>query len=58
MSQDKSDKSVSTQNSVLYHPPKDLAENSNVMQWMKKKGFETEAQMRAWTAPELRRLLG
>ncbi|MRR36533.1 acetate--CoA ligase, partial [bacterium] len=35
---------------VLYHPPKDLAENSNVMQWMKKKGFETEAQMRAWTA--------
>ena len=50
MSQDKSDKSVSTQNSVLYHPPKDLAENSNVMQWMKKKGFETEAQMRAWTA--------
>ncbi|MGB7571744.1 MAG: acetate--CoA ligase [Methanothrix sp.] len=50
MSQDKSDKSVSTQNSVLYHPPKDLAENSNVMQWMKKKGFETEAEMRAWTA--------
>ena len=50
MSQEKSDKSVSTPDSSLYHPPRDLAERSNVMQWMKKKGFKTEAEMRAWTA--------
>ena len=50
MSQGKSDKSVPTPDSALYQPPRDLAENSNVMQWMKKKGFRTEAEMRAWTA--------
>ncbi|MDH7597389.1 MAG: acetate--CoA ligase [Methanothrix sp.] len=32
----------------LFHPPKDLVENSNVMQWMKKKGFKTEKEMREW----------
>ncbi|MCQ8902791.1 MAG: acetate--CoA ligase [Methanothrix sp.] len=33
----------------VFHPPKELAENSNVMQWMKKKGFTSEREMRAWT---------
>jgi acetyl-CoA synthetase len=32
----------------IFEPPADLAENSNVMQWMKEKGFETEAEMRKW----------
>lgn len=32
----------------LFHPPKDLVENSNVMHWMKKKGFKTEKEMREW----------
>jgi acetyl-CoA synthetase len=32
----------------IFNPPKDLVENSNVMQWMKKKGFKTESEMRAW----------
>ncbi len=33
----------------VFNPPKELAENSNVMQWMKKKGFSSEREMRAWT---------
>jgi len=48
MSQEKSDKSVSTPDSSLYHPPRDLVEKSNVWQWMKKKGFKTEKEMRSW----------
>ncbi|KUK97547.1 MAG: Acetyl-coenzyme A synthetase [Methanothrix harundinacea] len=32
----------------LFEPPKELVENSNVMQWMKKKGFKTETEMRKW----------
>ena len=34
--------------SGLYYPPKELVENSNVMQWMKKKGMKSESEMRAW----------
>jgi len=32
----------------MFHPPKDLVENSNVMKYMKKKGFKTEREMREW----------
>lgn len=34
----------------MYYPPRDLVESSNVMQWMNKKGFKTEKEMRAWTS--------
>ena len=33
----------------VFEPSKELVENSNVMAWMKKKGFKTEREMRAWT---------
>ncbi|MCR3883712.1 MAG: AMP-binding protein, partial [Methanothrix sp.] len=32
----------------IFEPPKDLAENCNAWQWGKKKGFKTEKEMRAW----------
>jgi len=32
----------------IFEPPKDLAENCNAWQWAKKKGFKTEQEMRAW----------
>ncbi|MHC1631080.1 MAG: acetate--CoA ligase [Methanotrichaceae archaeon] len=32
----------------IFEPPADLVDNSNVMQWMKKKGFKTEKEMRSW----------
>jgi acetyl-CoA synthetase len=32
----------------LFIPPEDLVEKSNVWQWMKKKGFKTEREMRSW----------
>ncbi|HPE52251.1 MAG TPA: hypothetical protein PLS83_12220, partial [Methanothrix soehngenii] len=32
----------------IFEPPKDLAENCNAWQWAKKKGFKTEKEMRAW----------
>ena len=44
----KSEKSVQTPEDGLYYPPKDLVENSNVMQWMKTKGMKSESEMRAW----------
>ncbi|MGA9098356.1 MAG: AMP-binding protein [Methanotrichaceae archaeon] len=34
----------------FYLPPHELVENSNVMQWMRKKGFKTEAEMRTWSS--------
>jgi len=34
----------------VFNPPKELVENSNVMQYMKEKGFKTEKEMRAWTS--------
>ncbi len=48
MAEEKSDKSIQALEHGLYYPPKDLVKNSNVMQWMKKKGFRTEAEMRTW----------
>ena len=43
-----SEKSVQTPEVGLYYPPKELVENSNVMQWMNKKGMKSESEMRAW----------
>ena len=34
--------SVLLEETRLFNPPKDLVENSNVMKYMKKKGFKTE----------------
>ena len=34
----------------LFEPPKELVENSNVMKYMKKKGFKTEKELREWTS--------
>jgi len=38
----------STLEEGLYNPPRDLVENSNVKQWMNKKGLKTETEMREW----------
>jgi acetyl-CoA synthetase len=46
MADEKSNKAVQTAD--FYYPTRDLVENSNVMQWMKKKGLKTEAEMRTW----------
>ena len=32
----------------VFEPSKELVENSNVMKWMKEKGFKTEREMRLW----------
>ena len=32
----------------IFEPPKELVENSNVMKYMKKKGFKTEKELREW----------
>jgi len=48
MSNETAGKDVLPDDKRLYLPPRDLVENSNVMQWMRKKGFKTEADMRTW----------
>jgi len=40
--------SVLLEETRVFPPPKDLVDNSNVMKWMKKKGFTTENEMRLW----------
>ena len=50
MSNETTGKDVQAEEKRLYLPPRNLVENSNVMQWMKKKGFKTEGEMRAWTS--------
>lgn len=35
-------------NNGVYNPPDELADNSNVMQWMRENGFQTEQDMRTW----------
>ena len=40
--------SVLLEETRIFEAPKDLAENSNVMKWMKEKGFKTEREMRLW----------
>jgi acetyl-CoA synthetase len=37
----------------VFNPPKDLVENSNVMKYMKKKGFKTEKELRTWCSKNL-----
>ncbi len=32
----------------IFEPPKELVDNSNVMKYMKKKGFKTEKELREW----------
>ncbi|HPT20272.1 MAG TPA: acetate--CoA ligase, partial [Methanothrix sp.] len=49
MAEQKATTSVLYEETRVFEPPRDLAENSNVMQWMKKKGFKSEREMRAWT---------
>jgi|GEM_PF-3043527 len=50
MAEETANKAVQTEVTRTYLPPSDLVENSNVMQWMKKKGFQTEKEMRSWTS--------
>ncbi|MCX6675955.1 MAG: AMP-binding protein, partial [Methanothrix sp.] len=40
--------SVLLEETRLFAPPMDLVENSNVMKYMKKKGFKTEKELRDW----------
>ncbi len=49
MAEQKATTSVLYEETRVFEPSKDLVEKSNVMEWMKKKGFKTEREMRAWT---------
>jgi acetyl-CoA synthetase len=40
--------SVLYEETRVFEPTKELAENSNVMKWMKAKGFKTERELRLW----------
>jgi len=40
--------SVLLEETRVFEPPRELVENSNVMKWMKEKGFKTEREMRLW----------
>jgi len=40
--------SVLLEETRVFEPPRDLVENSNVLKWMKTKGFKTEREMRLW----------
>ncbi len=40
--------SVLYEETRVFEPPKDLVENSNVMKYMKEKGFKTERELRLW----------
>lgn len=40
--------SVLYEETRVFEPPKELVENSNVMKWMKEKGFKTERELRLW----------
>jgi acetyl-CoA synthetase len=40
--------SVLYEETRIFEPSKELVENSNVMKWMKEKGFTTEREMRLW----------
>ena len=48
MVDNKTENSVKTSDKGLFHPPKDLVENSNVLAWMKEKGMKSERELRAW----------
>ena len=34
----------------IFNTPQWIVEHSNAFQWMKKKGFKTEAEMRKWAS--------
>ncbi len=40
--------SVLLEETRVFEPPKELAEKSNVMKWMKSNGFSSEREMRLW----------
>jgi acetyl-CoA synthetase len=40
--------SVLYEETRVFEPSKELVENSNVMKWMKEKGFKTERELRLW----------
>ncbi|RQW78904.1 MAG: acetate--CoA ligase [Methanothrix sp.] len=40
--------SVLYEETRIFEPTRELAENSNVMKWMKEKGFKTERELRLW----------
>ncbi len=42
----------------VFEPPKELVEQSNVWQWMQKKGFTDEREMRKWTVDHLEEFWG
>ena len=50
--------SVLMEESRVFNPPKDLVENSNVMKYMKKKGFKTEKELRTWCSKNLEEFWG
>jgi acetyl-CoA synthetase len=50
--------SVLLEETRLFNPPKDLVEKSNVMQYMKKKGFKTEKELRSWASSNLEEFWG
>jgi acetyl-CoA synthetase len=45
--------SVLLEETRMFYPPKELVEQSNVMQYMKKKGFKTEKELREWASGNL-----
>ena len=49
LAEQKATTSVLYEETRIFEPSKELVENSNVMAWMKKKGFKSEREMRAWT---------
>jgi acetyl-CoA synthetase len=50
MAEKKVNPSFPKEETRIFEPPRDLAENSNVMKWMKENEFKTEKEMRAWTS--------
>ena len=58
LAEQKATTSVLYEETRVFEPSKDLVENSNVMAWMKKKGFKTEREMRAWTGQNYIAVLG
>jgi acetyl-CoA synthetase len=49
LAEQKATTSVLYEETRIFEPSQDLVDKSNVMAWMKKKGFKTEREMRAWT---------
>jgi len=54
LAEQKATTSVLYEETRIFEPPRDLVENSNVMQWMKKKGFKSEREDSARLEAEIR----